>query len=194
MTQSTCNRVSIRLKSGGHSFSIEELTAIQDGGYPTDIVVLTTKTTLVPEELFDAAHATDYLSEVGLSPSISEIAINTTSCNGMVAVMAINKRCYEALKTSMSTECVFSTPLLDNEAPTDGSILHLEDNILYVRVYNGGLKFAEAMECKSDADVLYYLTSINEVYNIFNTHARAKGETTRLQRIGKKVFKKIVCE
>lgn len=193
MTQSTSNSVSIRLKSGGHSFSTTELDIVRGATFPVDVVVLTAKSTLVPVEFFDAGHAADYLAEVGMAPSISEVAVSTMPSNGMVAVMAINRRCHDELKVSAPAGITFTTPLLDNETMSEGSILHLEHETLYVRIYSNGLRFAEAMECKNDADVLYYLASINEAYNIYNTRARAKGDTARLQRLCKRVFREL-CE
>ncbi len=193
MTQSTSNSVSIRLKSGGHSFSTTELDVVRGATLPVEVVTLTAKSTLVPVEFFDAEHAADYLAEVGMAPSINEVAVSTVPCNGIVAVMAINRHCYDELKASAPAGITFTTPLLDNETMSEGSILHLEHETLYVRIYSNGLRFAEAMECKNDADVLYYLASINEVYNIYNTRARAKGDTARLQRLCKKVFREL-CE
>lgn len=193
MTQSTSNSVSIRLKSGGHSFSTTELDAVRGTTLPIDVMVLTAKSTLIPVEFFDSGHTADYLAEVGMAPSISEVAVSTMPSNGMVAVMAINRRCYDELKTSSPAGINFTTPLLDNETMSNGCILHLEEDILYVRIYSNGLRFAEAMECKNDADVLFYLASINEAYNIYNTRAHAKGDTARLQRLCKRVFREL-CE
>jgi hypothetical protein len=75
-----------------------------------------------------------------------------------------------------------------------GSVLSLEDDLLYVSVYGDGLRFAEVMEIKSDADILYYLTVIDEVYAIFNMSAHAKGDAARLQRLCKQIFKNLICE
>ena len=193
MTQSLQNNVSIRLKSGGHSFSGAELDALRGVGKPVEIVLLTAKTTLVPAEFFDMTHAADYLADVGLAASMDEAVVASKPVDGVVAVMAIAERCLAEVQ-SVATEVVFTSPLLYGQSVEQGSILNLEDDLLYVRVYGDGLRFAEVMEIKSDADILYYLTVIDEVYAIFNMSAHAKGDTARLQRLCKQIFKNLICE
>ncbi len=193
MTQSLHNNVSIRLKSGGHSFSSVELDALRGAKQPVEVVLLTAKTTLVPAEFFDIAHAADYLADVGLAASLDEVVVTSKPENGVVAVMAIAGRTLADLQ-SVATEVVFTSPLLAEQRVEQGSVLSLEDDLLYVSVYGDGLRFAEVMEIKSDADILYYLTVIDEVYAIFNMSAHAKGDAARLQRLCKQIFKNLICE
>lgn len=189
MAQTSLNKVSIRLSSGGHSFSTAELNASNS----VEVTVLTHKTTLVPSELFDDAHAADYLTEVGLAPSVAERVVASEPMNGTVAVMSISAKVYDEL-TATGAELLFASPLADDAAVQLGTLLHLEDDVLYVRHYCDGLKFAEAFECRADADVLYYLATVNEVYNIYNMSARARGEVQRLKRVCKGLFKELLCE
>ena len=193
MTQSLQNNVSIRLKSGGHSFSGAELDALRGAKQPVEALLLTSKSTLVPAEFFDKAHAADYLADVGLATSVDEVAVFSKPTCGVVAVMAIAERTLIELQ-SVAKEIVFTSPLLAEQTVEQGSVLHLEDDLLYVRVYGDGLRFAEVVEIKNDADILYYLTVINEVYGICNMFARAKGDTARLQRLCKQIFKNLLCE
>lgn len=192
MTHKLQNKVSIRLKSGGHSFSASELNAMAGREF-VEVVVLTAKTTLVPAEMFSAEHAASYLADVGLSPDVKECVVWSLHNRDMVAVMAINKECYNAL-TSANNTVTFTSPLLDNDSIEQGSMLMLEDDLLYVCVYNEGLRFAEVMTCANDADVLYYLSVVDEVYNIYNMFARAKGDVARLKRVCKGLFKELLCE
>jgi hypothetical protein len=195
MVQTSLNNVSIRLKSGGHSFSTSELSAeMRSASQPVEVAVLTTKSTLVPAEFFDAHHAADCLAEVGLAPTMGECAVYSNAKSNVVAVMALNKHCYEQLTEAIPSGVTFTSPLLDDELPEKGSILHLEADVLYVRVADGGLLLAEAFECKNDADVLYYLAKVDEVYNIYNMYARAKGDVKRLHKLLKPLFKDLVCE
>lgn len=192
MTQTSLNNVSIRLLSGGHSFSLEELNArIAAAQGAVEVVVLTPKTTLVPEEFFAAEHAAIYLNEVGLAPAMGECVVCSKPIGGVVAVMAIDVACFDALQDA---EVVYTTPMLAECVVEEGSVLQLEGGLLYVRIYNGGMRFAEVMECANDADILYYLTKIDEVYNIYNMSARAYGDTVRLQRVTKPLFKELICE
>ena len=193
--QTSLNNVSIRLKSGGHSFSVSELSAeVRNASQPVVVAMLTAKSTLVPAEFFDKEHAADYLREVGLALNIEECAVYSNAVNGAVAVMAVSKRCYDELKEAIPSGVIFTSPLLDGDVLEKGSVLHLEADVLYVRIFDGGLRFAETFECKNDADVLYYLTKIDEVYGIYNMFARAKGDVKRMQKLLKPLFKDLVCE
>ena len=192
MTQTSLNNVSIRLLSGGHSFSLAELkAAVEASKGGVEVVVLTSKTTLVPAEFFDSSYAAVYLNEVGLAPAVGECVVWSKPVGGIVAVMAINKQCYDALH---GVDVEYTTPLLAECSVEKGSVLHLEGGLLYVRIYDGGMRFAEVVECTNDADVLYYLSKTDEVYNIYNTLARAYGDTARLQRLCKRLFKELICE
>ncbi len=195
MMQTSLNNVSIRLKSGGHSFSALELSAeVRSASQPVEVVVLTAKSTLVPAEFFDREHAADYLIEVGLTPSVAECAVYSDVVNGAVAVMAVSKRCYAELRELIAVGVRFTSPLLEDDILEKGSVLHLESDVLYVRIFDGGLRFAEALECKNDADMLYYLATLNQVYGIYNMYARAKGDVKRMQKLLKTLFKELVCE
>jgi hypothetical protein len=185
--------VSIRLKSGGHSFSGAELDALRGAKQPVEVVLLTAKTTLVPAEFFDMTHAADYLADVGLAASVDEVVVTSKPVNGVVAIMAIAGRALADLQ-SVATEMVFTSPLLAEQTVKQGSVLHLEDNLLYVRVYGDDLRFAEVMSVESDADILYYLTVVDKVYGICNMSAHAKGDAARLQRLCKQIFKNLICE
>ena len=195
MMQTSLNNVSIRLKSGGHSFSALELSAeVRSASQPVEVVVLTAKSTLVPAEFFDREHAADYLIEVGLTPSVAECAVYSDVVNGAVVVMAVSKRCYAELRESIAVGVRFTSPLLEDDILEKGSVLHLESDVLYVRIFDGGLRFAEVLECKNDADMLYYLATLNQVYGIYNMYARAKGDVKRMQKLLKTLFKELVCE
>ena len=193
--QTSLNNVSIRLKSGGHSFSASELSAeMRSASQPLEVVVLTAKTTLVPAEFLDREHVADYLAEVGLSPAADECAVCSNAEGGVVAVMAISKQCYEELNDAISAGVTFTSPLIANSDIEKGSVIHLEDGVLYVNIYDGDMRFAEAFECANDADVLYDLATVNEVYGIYNMYARARGDVKHLQKLLKPIFKNLVCE
>ena len=195
MMQTSLNNVSIRLKSGGHSFSTSELSAeMRSASQPLEVVVLTAKTTLVPAEFFNREHVADYLAEVGLSPAADECAVCSNAEGGVVAVMAISKQCHEELNDAISAGVTFTSPLIANSDIEKGSVIHLEDGVLYVNIYDGDMRFAEAFECANDADVLYYLATVNEVYGIYNMYARARGDVKHLQKLLKPIFKNLVCE
>ena len=192
MTTSTSNKVSIRLMSGGHSFSAADIdTSLRNAASPVEVVVVTPRTTLVPQELFVKEHAADYLGEVGLRPALGEAVVYSSAKDGMVAVMAISRKCLDALGEAIVAGVTFTTPLLDEPTVECGAMIHLEDDVLYVRVFDSGLRFAEAIHCHNDADILYYVANINAVYNIYNKNARATGDVKRLASVCRGLFKSI---
>ena len=42
---------------------------------------------------------------------------------------------------------------------------------------------------KNDADILFYMESVNRVYDIYNMYARAIGDVERLNKVCRKCFK-----
>jgi hypothetical protein len=181
--------------SGGHSFSSADIEAVRNASQPVVVNLISAKTTLVPAELFDKEHAIDYLHDVGLYPAHNEFVVYSKENEGIVAVMAINAECYKQLQEAATHGLSFIMPLMEEyEEMYKGCAIHLEGDVLYVYINDNGLRFAEVMECTTDADVLYYLSVVNEAYNIYNMHARAKGDVARLKRVCKGLFKELLCE
>lgn len=182
------NNVSIRLMSGGHTFSIKDIDAIKQAGAGAVVEFVTPKTVLRPEQDFDRANAADDLAATGYVVADNEVMVSTKAQNGKVAVMAVSAACVEAIE-ALGVEFVYTSPLLAGDDPTEGSYIALYGDVLYVRVYKDGMRFAEAIAVENDADVLYYLTTIDQVYGIYNTYARAEGDVERLNRVCRKYFK-----
>lgn len=190
MSLTSTNKVSIRYKSGGHSFSTKELESLVGAGQSLEVVVITPKCVLVPATEYKSLHKVDYLTTMGVAPSVSECVVDTPVINNIVAVMSIDKEFAQTL-LNLKTDSTFTTPLLSNETIEQGTIIELIDNTLFVRVYNKGLLFAEAMEVSSDADIIHILQRLNNIYDIYNMYARALGDTERIIRICKRCFKHI---
>ena len=182
------NNVSIRLMSGGHTFSIKDIDAIKQAGAGAVVEFVTPKTVLRPEQGFDRANAADDLAATGYVVADNEVVVSTKAQNGKVAVMAVSAACVEAIE-ALGVEFVYTSPLLAGDDLTEGSYIALYGDVLYVRVYKDGMRFAEAIAVENDADVLYYLTTIDQVYGIYNTYARAEGDVERLNRVCRKYFK-----
>ena len=195
MSFSIPNKVSIRLMSGGHSFSAAEISRgvkSDDGSFVVELV--TPKTTLVPQEAFSEEVAAEYLAMMGLAPSLLEVVVFSPVVDGRVAVMAINRECFAHLSLTYGDAVTFVSPLILGSAPEEGVLLELLGDVLYVRIYKGGLLFAEALEVRNDEDLLYAVTRINEVYHIYNMRVRAKGDVDRLKKPFKNLFTDLVCE
>ncbi|MBR2867185.1 MAG: DUF3822 family protein [Alistipes sp.] len=188
MAKAELNKVSIRLESGGHTFSPAQ--CIEAAG-AVEVVVSTFKTTLMPAELFAEDDAKHILTAVGCAPAVNESVVSSEPQEGIVAVMAISTACYDTLTAHYGARLRFTSPLMEAVDISDGMALHLDKDVLYVRIYGDGLRFAEAMEVSSDGDILYYLESINRVYDIYNMYARATGDTARIKRVAGRCFRNL---
>ena len=182
------NNVSIRLMSGGHAFSNNDIEAIKSVGNGAVVEIVTEKTVLRPEVGFVLADAEQDLVATGYVVAENEVVICSAAHNGRVAIMAVSAACVEAIEASGVTVS-YTSPLLAGEDNEDGSYIALYNNVLFVRVYKAGLRFAEAIKVENDADILFYLESINRVYGIYNMYARAIGDVERLNRACRKCMK-----
>ena len=188
MACNIANNVSIRLMSGGHTFSNKDIETIKSLGDGVVVEFVTAKTVLRPEEGFDMANAQSDLEATGYVVAENEVVISSVAESGMVTVMAVNAACVEAI-TALGVTLCYSSPLTSGDDVAAGSVIALYDDVLYVRVYSEGLRFAEAIGVENDADILFYLESINRVYGIYNMYARVEGDVERLRRVCRKSFK-----
>ena len=188
MTQNMPNSVSIRLMSGGHAFSKQDIESIQTAGNGVRVEVITSKSVLRPAEGFVPECARNDLEAVGIAVADNECVVYSAECNGRVAVIAISRECADAI-AKLGIEVNYSSPLVSGEDMAEGTYIALYDDVLYLRVYRQGLRFAEAVGAKSDADIVYILENLNRVYNIYNMHARAIGDVKRLKKVCKKYTK-----
>ena len=187
-------KVSIRLMSGGHSFSPAQVEEMAKEGSALTAELITAKITLVPEVMFDPERIVEYLAFVGIAPAHDEVAVYSPAVDDKVAVMAIAKSCYEKLVAEFGKNITFSSPLIQGHAPKQGALVDLVDDVLYVRIFNGGMLFGEAVAVANDADILFALESVNKIYSIYNMHVRARGDKERLAKLTKHLFTNIECE
>ena len=188
------NTVSIRLMSGGHSFSSAEISELAKEHNSIVAEIITPKITLVPEVMFDASRLAEYLAFVGLAPAHDEVAVCSPGVDDKVAVMAMSKECYSHLALTFGANVSFSSPLIKGHAPKQGALLELVGDVLYLRIFNGDMLFGEAIHVVNDADLLIMLESVNRVYNIYNMHVRAQGDIARLTKCCKHLFNDLECE
>ena len=86
-THNSKNKVSIRLESGGHSFSEEQLSKALASGEGVEVEIITPRTTLMPAEARLAP--AEVLRMAGLAPLATECAVESVAVDGRVAVMAV---------------------------------------------------------------------------------------------------------
>lgn len=195
MNPTSKSYVSIQLPLGGHSFSgatLEKIAPTEGCGVVA--ILPTAKCVAVPQEVFNAEEGESYLAASGIALGNNECVVHSNTSQPVVAVMAIDSKCHKLLSESYGKHLSYTTPLLLTTAPEQGTVLHLDKGVLYIRVANDGLRLAEVVEVANDADILYILEQTHRVFNIYNMYARAEGETQRLMSICKKLFTTIVCE
>ena len=75
MASDILNKVSIRLMSGGHTFSKSDIEALKRAGAGAVVEIVTHKTVLRPEQGFDAAKANDDLAAIGCVVEDDEVVV-----------------------------------------------------------------------------------------------------------------------
>ena len=149
--------MSIRLRSGGHSFP-KELPAEYAAADRVVCSVLTHKTLLVPAEVFERESAPNYLALAGLGCAETECAVYSDPQRQQIAVMAVDKECRRQLAETAGDRVTFTSPLLfQPKFAGQGAWLIHTDGLLYIKIYDNVLRLAEVVRAQGTADVLYYL-------------------------------------
>ena len=187
----TLQEVSIRRVLDGHSFSEAERERLVKEA-PAEVYIASSKTTLLPSEIVGSATPEEWLRAVGYALDDDEVAICSTEDEGRQVVMAVRKRLAETLAT-MPNIAVKSLLLMEAAAER-GTVLTLYGGCLYVRYYDGGLRFAEVVEVANDADICYALQRIDEVYNIYNIGVCITPANETLAALCRRLFKRVICE
>ncbi len=191
------NKVSIQLALDGHSFSIVGSSAALSEAAVT-VEVLTPRTLLVPEELFDESHAGTLLAADGKAPLTGEETVHSTPVEGIVALMAVPAQALRQLRERLNpdTELHYTTPLLTPVHPAKPTVLlHRTAGYLYIRIYNGGLRLAEVLPTPTDADIRYALERLETEFPLKQYAAQLSGkEKRRLEKVAGNRFKSVRCE
>ena len=174
-TPQSINKVSIQLTLDGHSFSAPALSGEFPGDGPVEVELLTPRTTLVPEEFFDEACAGELLA---------------------AAVMAAAENALAAVHERLGGRARYTTPLLcvpQTSVPTVW--MYYAAGLLYIKVYDGKLRFAEVVPAPDEADLLYMLERLGSEFRLRDYTLRiGSGDGRALKRKLGGYFRQIVCE
>lgn len=186
--------VSIQLALDGHSFSVRGLDTAAAG--PVTAEVLTPRTMLVPEALADPQHASEWLATAGLAPLSGETAVCSAPHEGIAAVMALPAAALQQVRERLGEQIRFTTPLLDAPASRQRSVLLLRRaGLLYIKVYDDTLRFAEVIPAPTEADVLDLAERLGAEFPLREYGLHLAGEETKqLCRLLGKRFGKVSCE
>ena len=202
MSVTQYDKVSIRLMSNGHAFSTAsdcdggdkplQVAEVLKRGVVAEVMLCTPKTLLVPAEQLAALSLEEHLTLAALTPADNERVVVSDEVAGIVAVMAVDARHIDSLEVC-GAELHYTSPLLMGDI-SEACVVALYGNLLYVRVADDMLRFADVVEVATDADILYTLGAIDKVYHIYNIVARVAGDTARLKSLCKTLFRKRLCE
>lgn len=198
--QKTQNRVSIQLTLSGHSFSPDSLRDSVDNllsngvASYAEIEVLTEKTQLVPREAFAEEAAGAFLRIAGLGCTPNEVPVWSDPAQPVVAVMAADARAVEILQERLSGRIRFVSPLLtEPECPSPSVWFCMKDELLYIKVYDVGLQFAEVVPCADNEDFRFLLERLTAVFSLKDFTAIVTGESGVLRSLVKRYFKRTIC-
>lgn len=193
-TPSVQQKMSIRLRSGGHSFPVAD-QSFPPHNDKVEFSVLTPKTLLVPAELFVPAHAARYLCEADLACDESETVVYSDPSQPIVAVMALDKRQSEAVRQYAGKTPCYTSPLLREPTGKDPFvwIAHIDD-LTYIKVFDNTLRLAEVFPYTSQEDFLYLLARLDSQFGFSRYTVFADGIALPLRKALKPYFRRIVCE
>ena len=195
-TPQSINKVSIQLTLDGHSFSAPALSGEFPGAGPVEVELLTPRTTLVPEEFFDEACAGELLAAAGMAALPGERAVWSAPQQNAVAVMAAAEDALAAVHERLGDRARYTTPLLCvPQASVPTVWMYYAAGLLYIKVYDGKLRFAEVVPAPDEADLLYMLERLGSEFRLRDYTLRiGSGDGRALKRKLGGYFRQIVCE
>ena len=195
-TPQSINKVSIQLTLDGHSFSAPALSGEFPGDGPVEVELLTLRTMLVPEELFDKEHAGEVLAAAGMAALPGECPVWSAPQQNAVAVMAAAENALAVVHERLGGRARYTTPLLcvpQTSVPTVW--MYYAAGLLYIKVYDGKLRFAEVVPAPDEADLLYMLERLGSEFRLRDYTLRiGSGDGRALKRKLGGYFRQIVCE
>ncbi|MEG1701058.1 MAG: hypothetical protein RR270_07215 [Alistipes sp.] len=194
------HKVSIQLALDGHSFSsrtLQALDALPADQEAVEVELLTRCTMLVPTALFDAADASALLAANGMPAAADEVTVFSDPHPEGVAVMALSAKVMRRIADKLGDRAHFTSPLLCvPSSMTEATVwLRCEARLLYIKVYDGELRFAEVLPVATDADVLYFFERLGREFTLANYQLHLTGDQRAPVRklLGKR-FKRVLCE
>ena len=190
-------KVSIQLALDGHSFSIVGGQGILPEA-TVKVEILTTRTLLVPEELFDSQQAATLLAADGKAPLSGETIVWSHPHNGVIAVMTAPSQALQQVHSyfDADTDVEYITPLLVDLRPSKPTfLLQSIAGYLYIKIYNAGLRLAEVLPTPTETDIRYVLERLDNTFPTRQYALRTAGkEAWRLAKLVSNRFRSVRCE
>ena len=184
-------KVSIQVKLGGLSFSATEEYAAENAEV-VEIVVDTPRVILAPREAVSLDTADALLQLAGKSCQNGEQSACSELQNEIVAIMAINSNALATAIKKWGSRATFLSPLLDMRHNNENCLtIDASERVCYIRHFDNGLQYAEAMEYTSAEDILYYTSVRADVNNNIPIYIKGCPKAAKLLR---KYYKRVICE
>lgn len=207
-------KVSIRLASDGHSFSVSGADAAAvAAGDAVEVELLTPSSLLAPASLCAGSDGARLLAAAGLPVRSGDETVCTPPTGGecpQCVVMALPRDVARALRERLGLGAAagegapfsdapavrFTSPLLHEAVGADRCVwLRPEGELLYIKVYDGGLRLAEVFPAPSVDDALCLVDRLAGVFPLSEFTLRLAGaQGRRWRKAMKRNFKEIVCE
>ncbi len=187
---STNKKVSIQVKLGGRSFSVDNFNEHRKAKQ-IEFIVDTPRVTLAPCEEVSSDTAQEILRLAGKPCRANEQYVCSERQGEMVAIIAIDSEALTAITKQWGSKISFSSPLLDMRHSEESClIVKISEDVCYLHLFNAGLQRAEALDAATPEDILFHVTEWIGNANI-PIYIIGKPEVAKLLR---KYYKQVICE
>ena len=151
---------------------------------------------LIEEPMAAAMGAGELLAAAGMAALPGECPVWSAPQQNAVAVMAAAENALAAVHERLGGRARYTTPLLcvpQTSVPTVW--MYYAAGLLYIKVYDGKLRFAEVVPAPDEADLLYMLERLGSEFRLRDYTLRiGSGDGRALKRKLGGYFRQIVCE
>lgn len=166
--------------------------------HPAEVELLLPHAMLIPQETpFNPDSARKLLAANGTPAEPDETVVACESCNGTVAIVAVNDRILQEIRAKCP-DLRFSTPLSFQPRNTDGCVwLCLRGQLLFAKVYRQNiLQFAQVVPAASPEEIAYFVDRLAGIFPIAEYGLLPDGDDPRALRkeFGKRFGKILSCE
>ena len=123
-------------------------------------------------------------------------AVVNPSSSVIVAVMAAHREALRQAEEKLGDRILYTTPLLrEVQAGTPTVWAYRTAGLLYIKVYDGSLRFAGVIPAPDTADVCYFTERLEKEFALKSCELRISGDDAKAcGKLLKGYFKRIVCE
>ena len=183
-------KVSIQVKLGGRSFSADNI-ALPESTESVEFIIDTPRVVLAPRGEVSLDSADELLRIAGKPCRSNEQSVCSELQADIVAVMAIDSEALRSIAKLNNVAISFTSPLLDMRHCNENCMtMDIVNNVCYARLFDDGLRCAEAFDVASSDDILYIVA---EWLNNRDIPIYIKGATEAV-KVLRKYYKRVICE